>query len=65
MSRHFEFEGSTLAAALRATFERRGTVIPGRFPIGLTAEYAADLNHVRQWAAFTEISVLKLPLIWE
>jgi len=23
MSRHFEFEGSTLAAAVRATFERR------------------------------------------
>ena len=54
MSRHFEFEGSTLAAAVRATFERRGTVIPGRSPIALTAEYAADLNHVRQWAAFTE-----------
>jgi hypothetical protein len=53
MSRHFEFDGSTLAAAVRATFERRGTVIPGRFPIGLTMEYAADLNHVRQWAAFT------------
>jgi hypothetical protein len=54
MSRHFEFEGSTLAAAVRATFERRGAVIPGRFPIGLTVEYAADLNHLRQWAAFTE-----------
>ena len=54
MSRHFEFEGPTLAAAVRATFERRGTVIPGRSPIALTAEYAADPNHVRQWAAFTE-----------
>jgi predicted nucleotidyltransferase component of viral defense system len=54
MSRNFEFEGSTLAAAVRATFERRGTVIPGRSPIALTVEYAADPNHVRQWAAFTE-----------
>ncbi len=39
---------------MRATFERRGTVIPRRSPIALTVEYAADLNHVRQWAAFTE-----------
>jgi hypothetical protein len=53
ISRHFEFEGSTLAAAMRATFERRGTRIPRRPPIALTAEFAADLNHVRQWSAFT------------
>jgi hypothetical protein len=53
MSSHFEFEGWTLAAAVRATFERRGTAIPGRSPIALTGEFAADLNHVRQWAAFT------------
>jgi hypothetical protein len=42
MSRHFEFEGPTLAAAVRATFERRGTLIPGRSPIALTMEYADD-----------------------
>jgi predicted nucleotidyltransferase component of viral defense system len=52
MSRHFEFEGSTLAAAVRATFERRRTVIPGRSPIALTIEYADDPRHVQQWAAF-------------
>jgi Nucleotidyl transferase AbiEii toxin, Type IV TA system len=54
MSRHFEFEGSTLAAAVQATFERRRTGIPRRSPIALTAEFAADLDHVRQWAAFTK-----------
>jgi predicted nucleotidyltransferase component of viral defense system len=54
MSSHFEFEGSTLGAAVRATFERRKTEIPRRAPIALTAEYAADLNHVRQWGAFTK-----------
>jgi len=53
MSRHFEFEGPTLAAAVRATFERRGTLIPGRSPIALTMEYADDPKHVQQWAAFT------------
>jgi len=54
MSRHFEFEGPTLAAAVRATFERRGTLIPGRSPIALTMEYADDPKHAQQWAAFTE-----------
>jgi predicted nucleotidyltransferase component of viral defense system len=54
MSSHFEFEGPTLAAAMRATFERRGTVIPRLSPIALTVEYAADRNHVRQWAAFSK-----------
>jgi predicted nucleotidyltransferase component of viral defense system len=54
MLRHFEFEGPTLAAAVRATFERRGTLIPGRSPIALTMEYADDPKHVQQWPAFTE-----------
>jgi hypothetical protein len=53
MSRHFEFDGSTLAVAIRATFDRRGTAIPRQPPIALTLEYANDLSHVRQWAAFT------------
>ena len=53
MSRHFEFEGSTLAAAVTATFNRRGTVIPREPPIALTTEYSDDLSHVRQWSAFT------------
>jgi hypothetical protein len=43
-----------MAAAVQATFERRRTEIPRRAPIALTAEYAADLNHVRQWVAFTK-----------
>lgn len=54
MSNHFEFEGPTLAASVRATFERRGAVIPRRSPIALAVEYAADLNHVRQGAAFAK-----------
>jgi hypothetical protein len=61
ISRHFEFEGSTLAAAMRATFERRGTRIPRRPPIALTAEFAADLNHMRQWSAFTKSLGIEAP----
>ena len=53
MSRHFEFEGATLSSAIRATFDRRATIIPEGFPVGLTAEFADDSAHARQWAAFT------------
>jgi predicted nucleotidyltransferase component of viral defense system len=62
ISSHFEFEGSMLTAAVQATFERRRTEIPRRAPIALTAEYAADVNHVRQWVAFTKsLGVEALP----
>jgi len=61
ISSHFEFEGPTLAAAVRATFDRRRTEIPQRSPIALTEEYAADLNHVRQWAAFTKSLRVEAP----
>jgi hypothetical protein len=37
------------------------TGIPRRSPIALTAEYAADLNHVRQWAAFTKSLGVEAP----
>ncbi len=53
MSRHFEFEGVTLASAIRETFKRRVTAIPGGSPVGLTAEFARDPAHTRQWVAFT------------
>jgi hypothetical protein len=29
MSRHFEFDGALLSSAIRATFDRRATIIPG------------------------------------
>ena len=61
ISSHFEFEGSTLAAAVQATFERRRTEIPRRAPIALTEEYAADLDHVRQWVAFTKSLGVEAP----
>jgi predicted nucleotidyltransferase component of viral defense system len=54
MSRRFEFAGSVLAPAIRATFTRRETAIPKSTPIGLTAEYGKDASHARQWAAFNK-----------
>jgi hypothetical protein len=52
MSRRFEFAGSVLMAAIRATFDRRETAIPATTPIGLTPEYGNDPAHAKQWAAF-------------
>jgi predicted nucleotidyltransferase component of viral defense system len=54
MSRRFEFAGSVLASAIRATFTRRETAIPTSMPIGLTGEYGKDASHARQWAAFNK-----------
>lgn len=58
MSRAFEFGGSLLARAIKATFERRGTEIPIATPLTLTAEFAGDPDKVRQWAAFLQRSGL-------
>ncbi len=52
LPRRFEFDGRTLAAAIRATFERRGTRVPADTPVGLTRAFAIDGAHERQWAAF-------------
>jgi predicted nucleotidyltransferase component of viral defense system len=53
LSRRFEFEGSIVSRAIAATFARRRTVLSRDVPIGLTAEYASDAMHNRQWSAFT------------
>lgn len=52
LSRLFTFEGATLAAAIRATFERRRTNIPHERPPPLTAAFAEDALKVQQWRSF-------------
>ena len=42
LSRQFEFSGSVLCSALRATFERRTTVLPEKLPSALTSEFTED-----------------------
>jgi hypothetical protein len=51
LARGFEFDGSKLATAIRATFERRGTPLAAD-PIGLSDEFAAEPGKQTQWAAF-------------
>lgn len=41
-----------LAQAIKATFERRGMVVPDRLPVGLTDEFAHDASRQALWRAF-------------
>ncbi len=46
------FSGDVLAAAVRATFERRRTLIPEALPLALTPEFAALGAKLSQWRGF-------------
>jgi hypothetical protein len=46
----FEFAQSTLAEAVRRTFERRGTTLPTDMPIGLSDEFVTAWD--AQWRSF-------------
>ena len=70
MSRHFHFDGTWLVEAIRATFERRRTVIPAVVPLALTAEFSENPEKIVQWQVFTkrigiESGDLQLPLVIE
>lgn len=53
LSTTFEFDGKTLAEAVRATFTRRGTELPrDGVPLAFTPEFYEDENKVKQWNAF-------------
>jgi len=62
LSRTMNFDGRTLADAVRATFERRRTTIPTETPIALTMEFAFDPAKRAQWSAFaTRIEANRRP----
>lgn len=52
LSREFEFNRSKLAAAIKATFERRRTPLPSVLPFALTDQFGSDGSKQAQWAAF-------------
>lgn len=52
LSRRFDFEGGALSAALRATFERRGTPVPAETPLALSPTFYEDAQKRGQWAGF-------------
>lgn len=52
MANAFRFERSTLVAAVRATFERRATLIWEETPVALRATFYADAARTAQWRAY-------------
>ena len=49
---------TTLAAAIAATFTRRGTKLPTDLPIGLSDEFANDQSRQALWATFLKKNAL-------
>jgi len=52
MASSFAFCGNSLADALAATFDSRGTPLPIDIPIALRSEFSADAAKQTQWTAF-------------
>ncbi|MET0105076.1 MAG: nucleotidyl transferase AbiEii/AbiGii toxin family protein [Sedimenticola sp.] len=52
IARDFDFDGETLSEAIRNTFSRRQTPLPGYTPSGLSAEFHEDTQKNNQWNAF-------------
>ena len=50
----FEIDRSRLAAAISATFARRGTAIPDGVPDGLSPAFAEDAAKRQQWESFKQ-----------
>ncbi len=61
LSRLFAFDGHSVAAAIRATFDRRHTSIPAELPIALGRAFSLDRQKNEQWIAF----VSRTPLLVE
>lgn len=54
---------ATLTCAIAATFHRRGTMIPEALPIGLTTEFAHDVQKRDQWDGFLKRNRLAAPAL--
>ena len=52
LCRSFPFNGTSITAALRATFRRRKTALPADVPVALTDAFALDAQKQTQWKSF-------------
>jgi hypothetical protein len=59
LAQRFEFRSITLAAAIRATFERRGTTRPASSPLALRPDFYDLPTKQTQWRAFLRKSGLR------
>jgi predicted nucleotidyltransferase component of viral defense system len=58
LARHFSFEGTSLAAAVTATFNRRDTAIGAEIPAGLSSRFFADADRAVQWRRYVDQNAL-------
>ena len=58
LSHDFDFEGSLLTEAIKATFTHRATEVPSGAPLALTEEFSRDSQKAKQWQAFLKKSGL-------
>ena len=52
LARYTEFDGDIMRRAIRATFDRRQTMLSPVIPFGLTDDFAQDAQKQTQWQAF-------------
>jgi len=52
LAMNFDYDGLLLCRAIRETFSRRSTEVPGSIPIALTSEFIDDRQKKVQWRAF-------------
>ncbi len=54
----------TLALAIAATFQRRGTVVPNALPVGLSDEFALDATRIALWQSLLKKNdIVHRPLV--
>lgn len=56
LAMNFQFDGSVLSRAIKATFERRKTELPKAPPLALTKGFSEDDAKMKQWKAFVSKS---------
>lgn len=59
LARRFPFQGELLCQAIKATFDRRRTVLPSSAPLALTPAFFEDRTKQEQWKAFLRRSRLE------
>lgn len=61
LATHRDFDLPTLARAVQATFDRRGTPLPMEAPTALTDRFSTDRDKQVQWQAFLRKAMVKAP----
>jgi hypothetical protein len=61
LSRHTDFDGEILRRAIRATLDRRKTILSAGIPFGLSDSFAQDAQKQTQWEAFLKKNKLQAP----